>query len=83
MPTLTGDVARADAPTRSDYGEGVEAVLTQIAGGLQGRDKQARASSLLAVLTGASAIARALPAGPERDAFRSATRDQAIRIART
>lgn len=81
MPTLTGDVARADAPTRSDYREGVEAVLAQIADGLPGRDKQARASALLAVLTGASAIARALPAGPARDTFRDATRGQVMRVA--
>jgi len=82
MPTLTSDVARADEATRIEYGRGIDTLLAQLAAGLAGTRARARGSAILAMLTGASAIARALPDPAERRAYRLAVAPQLLAMAR-
>lgn len=81
LPTLTGDVGRADDATRAVYRAGMDAIVAQYAEGLTGERRTERATALIALLTGASAIARALGEGEARTALRESVRAQALAIA--
>jgi AcrR family transcriptional regulator len=56
LPSFSQDVARADDATRAVY----EAELEALAGGFRGVNARERALALLAVLSGAAAMARAV-----------------------
>jgi AcrR family transcriptional regulator len=60
LPTLTGDAARADRTTRVAYERELDLIVTEIAEGLGGADARARAWRLLALLSGAAAMAHAV-----------------------
>jgi TetR/AcrR family transcriptional repressor of nem operon len=71
LPPLSGDVARLDTAARDRFGEGIDGMTRNIAGLLQalGRpDPQNLASSSVAEMVGALALARAIsdPARAER-----------------
>lgn len=59
LQSLTGDVARADAPTREDYTEGLEQAIGALAEA-EGPDQRSAAIALLALLSGGTAMARAV-----------------------
>lgn len=66
VPALASEIARADASTQQAFAQGIgelQARLRHLAG------DDATAWALLAQLVGAVLVARALPAGPERDAL--------------
>ena len=65
LPSLTAEVARADAATRQTYGRAYDEVIAEMAAGLEG--DEARAMAVLSLLSGATTIARAL-ADPVRAA---------------
>lgn len=81
LPTLTADVARADDATRDVYRSGMDAIIRRLSTGLPGANTQARASALIALLNGASAIMRAMADEPGRAAVRAAVCEQALAIA--
>jgi TetR/AcrR family transcriptional repressor of nem operon len=58
VPTFSADVARADNATRAIYQAELELLVDALAAGFRGA--QARALSLLSVLSGAVAMARAV-----------------------
>jgi TetR/AcrR family transcriptional regulator, transcriptional repressor for nem operon len=60
LPTFMADAARADAKSKMAYQFGLEQVATAIAEGLSGENRQARAWALLALLSGAAGMARAV-----------------------
>lgn len=61
LPTLTADVARADDETRQSYEEDLKAIVDKIANGPGKPISRDRAWALLATLTGAAGMARAVP----------------------
>ncbi len=57
LQSLTADVARADAPTRNFYSEGLDEAITALAAGTKDR---AAAIAMLALLSGGVSMARAV-----------------------
>ncbi|MBV9076844.1 MAG: TetR/AcrR family transcriptional regulator [Methylobacteriaceae bacterium] len=60
LPTLTADAARADEETRLAYETELARIAGALADGLGGRRAQARAWTLMAILSGGAAMARAV-----------------------
>jgi AcrR family transcriptional regulator len=60
LPSFSSDVARADDATRKVYEAELELLVEAIAGGLRGAHGRERALALLAILSGAAAMARAV-----------------------
>jgi TetR/AcrR family transcriptional repressor of nem operon len=60
VPTFSSDVARADDATRAVYEAELELLVKALAAGFRGGHARQRALSLLAVLSGAAAMARAV-----------------------
>jgi TetR/AcrR family transcriptional regulator, transcriptional repressor for nem operon len=60
VPTFSADVARADDATRAIYQTELELLVDALAAGFRGPHAKARALSLLSVLSGAAAMARAV-----------------------
>ena len=60
LPSFSSDVARADDETRAVYEAELEQLVAAIAGGLRGSHARERAHALLAILSGAAAMARAV-----------------------
>jgi TetR/AcrR family transcriptional repressor of nem operon len=60
VPTFSSDVARADDATRAIYQAELELLVDALAAGFRGPHAKARALSLLSVLSGAAAMARAV-----------------------
>jgi TetR/AcrR family transcriptional repressor of nem operon len=60
VPTFSSDVARADDATRAVYEAELELLVETLAAGFRGGYARQRALSLLAVLSGAAAMARAV-----------------------
>src|SRR5438445_7401548 len=62
VPTFSSDVARADDATRAVYEAELELLVQAMAAGFRGAHARERALALLAVLSGAAAMARAVKA---------------------
>ncbi len=79
MPALSADVARADPAVRDAYQHKILELVRKIAGCLAGpeSDRARRAWSIVSVMVGAVAIARAMP--DEKEATRAL--DSALRTA--
>src|SRR6516225_1672794 len=60
LPSFSSDVARADDATRAVYEAELGLLVEAIASGLRGAHARERALALLAVLSGAAAMARAV-----------------------
>ena len=60
LPSFSSDVARADDATRAVYEAELERLVDAIAGGLRGAHARERALALLAILSGAASMARAV-----------------------
>ena len=60
VPTFSSDVARADDATRAVYEAELELLVETLAAGFRGGHARQRALSLLAVLSGAAGMARAV-----------------------
>jgi AcrR family transcriptional regulator len=60
LPSFSGDVARADEATRSLYEAELERLVDAVAAGFRGAEARPRALALLAILSGAAAMARAV-----------------------
>src|SRR5216684_1650384 len=60
VPTFSSDVARADDATRAVFEAELELLVETLAAGFRGGHARQRALSLLAVLSGAAAMARAV-----------------------
>jgi TetR/AcrR family transcriptional regulator, transcriptional repressor for nem operon len=63
LPTLTTDVMRADKTTRTAYDGALRGIVEEIASGLptgSAAEREDKAIALLALLTGAAALARAV-----------------------
>ena len=60
LPSFSSDVARADDATRAVYEAKLELLVDAIAGGLRGAHARERALALLAILSGAASMARAV-----------------------
>jgi TetR/AcrR family transcriptional regulator, transcriptional repressor for nem operon len=60
LPSFSSDVARADDATRAVYEAELELLVEAIASGLRGAHARERALALLAVLSGAASMARAV-----------------------
>jgi hypothetical protein len=66
LPSFSSDIARADDATRAVYEAELELLVEAIAGGLRGAHARERALALLAILSGAAAMARAVKDGRAR-----------------
>jgi TetR/AcrR family transcriptional regulator, transcriptional repressor for nem operon len=60
LPSFSSDVARADHATRAVYEAELEQLVQALADGLRGAHARERALALLAILSGAAAMARAV-----------------------
>jgi TetR/AcrR family transcriptional repressor of nem operon len=60
VPTFSADVARADDATRAVYETELELLVQTLAAGFRGAQARQRALSLLSILSGAAAMARAV-----------------------
>jgi TetR/AcrR family transcriptional regulator, transcriptional repressor for nem operon len=60
VPTFSSDVARADEATRAVYEAELELLVQALAAGFRGAHARERGLALLAVLSGAAAMARAV-----------------------
>src|SRR5215470_7869967 len=60
LPSFSSDVARADDATRKVYEAELELLVEAVAGGLRGAHARERALALLAILSGAASMARAV-----------------------
>jgi TetR/AcrR family transcriptional regulator, transcriptional repressor for nem operon len=60
LPSFSSDVARADDATRALYETEVKRLVEALATGLRGAHARERALALLAILSGAAAMARAV-----------------------
>jgi TetR/AcrR family transcriptional repressor of nem operon len=60
LPSFSSDVARADDATRAVYEAELEKLVDVVAGGFRGAHARERALALLAILSGAASIARAV-----------------------
>src|SRR6516164_4763264 len=60
LPSFSSDVARADDATRAVYEAELEKLVQALADGFRGTHARERALALLAVLSGAAAMARAV-----------------------
>jgi TetR/AcrR family transcriptional repressor of nem operon len=60
VPSFSSDVARADDATRAVYEAELELLVAALAAGFRGAHAKERALALLAVLSGAAAMARAV-----------------------
>jgi AcrR family transcriptional regulator len=60
LPSFASDVARADETTRTQYEAEFQQLVDAVTAGLRGPHARQRALSLLAILSGAAAMARAV-----------------------
>jgi hypothetical protein len=60
LPSFSSDVARADDATRTVYEAELEQLVEALADGFRGAHARERALALLAILSGAAAMARAV-----------------------
>ena len=60
LPSFSSDVARADDATRAVYEAELDLLVEAIAGGLRGAHARDRALALVAILSGAASMARAV-----------------------
>lgn len=60
LPSFSADVARGSAETRAAYTQALTGIAALLAQGLEGEDREARSWQLLAILSGAGAMARAV-----------------------
>ena len=60
LPSFSSDVARADEATRAVYEAELDLLVAELADGFRGAHARQRAVALLAVLSGAAAMARAV-----------------------
>jgi TetR/AcrR family transcriptional regulator, transcriptional repressor for nem operon len=73
LPSFSSDVARADDATRAAYEAELALLVDAVEKGFRGANARQRAWSLLAVLSGAAAMARAVKdAGVRRDILAAA-----------
>jgi TetR/AcrR family transcriptional repressor of nem operon len=81
LPTLSGDFARSDGEAKARFGKGVARLTDRLATALEriGADDPAvEASTMLAQLVGAVALARAIGDGAESDALLARTHDALV-----
>ena len=84
MQSLTSEVQRADADTKGVFESRINLVAQAVADGLRGRDaedRMSRAWSLLAILSGAVTLARAVRDPSASNAIASAIRKTALAAA--
>jgi TetR/AcrR family transcriptional regulator, transcriptional repressor for nem operon len=72
LPSFSSDVARADDATRAVYETELERLVEVVAAGFRGAHARERAWSLLAILSGAAAMARAVKNASVRRAILAA-----------
>lgn len=77
LPTFSSDVARSTPETRAAYTRELAGISALIAGKLGGNDANARAWRLLAILSGAAGMARAVDDEVMRAAILEAARQAA------
>ena len=77
MPALSADVSRAQPSVKDTYARKMSALVTRIAGLLDGdeSDREQRAWSVVAIMVGAILVARGMP---ERSGLRRAVLDSAL-----
>ncbi|MFY7960345.1 MAG: TetR family transcriptional regulator [Elsteraceae bacterium] len=80
LPSFTADVARANPTTRAAYTKEMREIVVLIASGLEGPDAEARAWSLLSLLSGAAGVARALDDPALRATVLAAAKAAATRL---
>jgi len=84
LQSLTNEVTRADPPTRHAYGAALRDVIAAVADGLEGRTPAARrteAIALLALLSGAVSMARAVDDAKFAEEIAAAAASAAERLA--
>lgn len=74
LPSFSADVARSPAETRAAYTQELKGIAELIAKRLGGRDRDARSWRLLAILSGASGMARAVDDPKMRNAILDAAK---------
>jgi TetR/AcrR family transcriptional regulator, transcriptional repressor for nem operon len=84
LPSLAGDVARADFKTKTTFEKSYLEVVQALAGGLPGAraDAEARAIVLTVLFAGGVTLARAVRSKPLRDRIALTLRDAVIACAR-
>ncbi|MBK1662419.1 TetR/AcrR family transcriptional regulator [Paracraurococcus ruber] len=87
LQSLTGEVARADPETRAAYEAELQAVIAELAAGLEGGaedgtdpGRRARATALLALLAGGVSMARAVRDPALAEEIAAAVRAAALRL---
>jgi TetR/AcrR family transcriptional regulator, transcriptional repressor for nem operon len=83
LPALTAEVMRADEGTREAYEGALLRVVERVAGGLEGDNRTERAWSLLAILSGAATMARAVKEPAVQEQLLEAARKAARAVAAT
>jgi TetR/AcrR family transcriptional repressor of nem operon len=83
MPTLSADVARSNPQTRATYRRKMVALVHQMSNVLEGTgpDREQRAWSIIALMVGAIAIARAMHDGEEAERIIDSALQTAIALA--
>jgi len=83
MPTLSADVARSNPQTRAAYRRKMLALVHNMSNVLDGAgpDRERRAWSIIAMMVGAIAIARAMPDGVEAEQILDSALQTAIALA--
>jgi TetR/AcrR family transcriptional repressor of nem operon len=80
MPTLSADVARSSPQVRTNYQHNMLELVGKISNVLEGSEpeRETRAWSIIAIMVGAVAISRAMPAGEAADRALDSTLQTAI-----
>jgi TetR/AcrR family transcriptional repressor of nem operon len=80
MPTLSADVARSSPQVRTNYQHNMLELVGKISNVLEGSEpeRETRAWSIIAIMVGAVAISRAMPAGEAADRALASTLQTAI-----
>lgn len=83
LPSLSGDVARADVKTRAVFEQEYAAVVDAVAAGLAGKaeTRMSRAIVMTALLTGGVTLARAMKSKAMRERVAHAVQDAVVRVA--
>ncbi len=84
LPSLSGDVARADVKTRGVFEKEYSALIEAFAEGLAGKTetRMSRAIVMTALLAGGVTLARAMKSKAMRDRVAHAMRDAVVGVAR-
>jgi AcrR family transcriptional regulator len=80
MQSLSPDVTRASDEIRKTYEAAMQGVMAQIAQGLTGPGREARALALLSLLTGSVTLARAVTTPTLSDSIAAAARATALAL---